>query len=30
MPTTVGRLLRLARLAPDIVEQFMRDASPEG
>jgi hypothetical protein len=23
MPTTVGRLLRLARLAPDIVEQFM-------
>lgn len=24
MPTTVARLLRLARLAPDIIEQFMR------
>ena len=28
MPTTVGRLLRLARLAPDIVEQFMRGCQP--
>ena len=28
MPTTVGRLLRLARMAPDIVEQFMRGCQP--
>ena len=28
MPTTVGRLLRLARLAPDIVEQFIRGRQP--
>ena len=28
MPTTVGRLLRLARLAPDIVEQFMLGRQP--
>lgn len=28
MPTTVGRLLRLARLAPDIVEQSMRGCQP--
>lgn len=28
MPTTVGRLLRLARLAPDIVERFMRGGQP--
>ena len=28
MPTTVGRLLRLARLAPDIVEQFMKGCQP--
>lgn len=28
MPTTVGRLLRLARLAPDIAEQFMRGCQP--
>ena len=28
MPTTVGRLLRLARLAPDIVEQLMRGCQP--
>lgn len=28
MPTTVGRLLRLARLAPDIVEQFMMGCQP--
>jgi ParB-like chromosome segregation protein Spo0J len=28
MPTTVGRLLRLARLAPDIVEQFMAGSQP--
>lgn len=28
MPTTVGRLLRLARLAPDIVEQFMTGCQP--
>ena len=28
MPTTVGRLLRLARLAPDIVEQFMWGCQP--
>ena len=28
MPTTVGRLLRLARLAPDIVEQLMTGCQP--
>ncbi len=28
MPTTVGRLLRLARLAPDIVEQFIMGCQP--
>ncbi len=28
MPTTVGRLLRLARLAPDIVEQFIMGRQP--
>ena len=28
MPTTVGRLLRLARLTPDIVEQFMMGCQP--
>jgi len=28
MPTTVGRLLRLARLAPDIVAQFMSGCQP--
>jgi hypothetical protein len=28
MPTTVGRLLRLARLAPDIVEQLMMGCQP--
>ncbi|MDP1526402.1 MAG: site-specific recombinase resolvase [Rhodocyclaceae bacterium] len=28
MPTTVGRLLRLARLAPDIIEQFMMGRQP--
>lgn len=28
MPTTVGRMMRLARLAPDIVEQFMRGCQP--
>ncbi|MCM8614244.1 site-specific recombinase resolvase [Accumulibacter sp.] len=28
MPTTVGRLLRLARLAPDVVEQLMRGCQP--
>ncbi|MGQ9862824.1 MAG: hypothetical protein ACUVSD_12555 [Thiobacillaceae bacterium] len=28
MPTIVGRLLRLARLAPDIVEQFMKGCQP--
>lgn len=27
-PTTVGRLLRLARLAPDIVEQLMTGCQP--
>ena len=30
MPTTVGRLLRLARLAPDIIEQLMQGCQPEG
>ena len=28
MPTSVGRLLRLARLAPDIVEQLMMGIQP--
>ena len=28
MPTSVGRLLRLARLAPDIVEQLMMGCQP--
>ena len=28
MPTSVGRLLRLARLAPDIIEQFMQGRQP--
>ena len=28
MPTTVGRLLRLGRLAPDIVEQIMMGRQP--
>lgn len=28
MPTTVGRMLRLARLAPDIVEQLMKGCQP--
>lgn len=28
MPTTVGRILRLARLAPDIVEQLMAGRQP--
>jgi hypothetical protein len=28
MPTTVGRLMRLARLAPDIVEQLMAGSQP--
>ena len=28
MPTTVGRLLRLARLAPDIIEQLMQGCQP--
>ncbi len=28
MPTTVGRLLRLARLAPDIIEQFLTGCQP--
>lgn len=28
MPTSVGRLLRLARLAPDIVEQLMMGNQP--
>jgi hypothetical protein len=28
MPTTVGRLLRLARLAPDIIEQLMEGCQP--
>lgn len=28
MPTTVGRLLRLARLAPDIIEQLMVGCQP--
>ena len=28
MPTTVGRLLRLARLAPDIVEHLMKGSQP--
>jgi ParB-like chromosome segregation protein Spo0J len=27
-PTTVGRLLRLARLAPDIIEQLMQGGQP--
>jgi hypothetical protein len=27
-PTTVGRLLRLARLAPDIIEQLMAGCQP--
>jgi hypothetical protein len=27
-PTTVGRLLRLARLAPDIIEQFLAGSQP--
>jgi hypothetical protein len=28
MPTTVGRMLRLARLAPDIIEQLMQGGQP--
>jgi hypothetical protein len=28
MPTTVGRMMRLARLAPDIVEQLMMGRQP--
>ncbi len=28
MPTTVGRMMRLARLAPDIVEQLMAGSQP--
>ncbi len=28
MPTTVGRLLRLARLAPEIIEQCMMGCQP--
>lgn len=28
MPTTVGRMMRLARLAPDIVEQLMTGCQP--
>jgi ParB-like chromosome segregation protein Spo0J len=28
MPTTVGRMLRLARLAPDLVEQLMQGCQP--
>lgn len=28
MPTSVGRILRLARLAPDIVEQFLAGRQP--
>jgi hypothetical protein len=28
MPTTVGRTMRLARLAPDIVEQLMAGIQP--
>jgi hypothetical protein len=28
MPTTVGRMMRLARLAPDIVEQLMVGSQP--
>ena len=28
MPTTVGRLLRLARLAPEIIEQLMQGYQP--
>lgn len=28
MPTTVGRMMRLARLAPDIVEQLMAGCQP--
>ena len=28
MPTTVGRLLRLVRLAPDIIEQLMQGCQP--
>ena len=28
MPTSVGRLLRLARLAPDLVEQLMMGCQP--
>ena len=28
MPTTVGRMLRLARLAPDLVEQLMQGRQP--
>ncbi len=28
MPTTVGRLLRLARLAPDIIKQLMQGYQP--
>ena len=28
MPTSVGRFLRLARLAPDIVEQLMMGSQP--
>ena len=28
MPTSVGRLLRLARLAPDIVDQLMMGSQP--
>ena len=28
MPTSVGRLLRLARLAPDIVEQLIMGSQP--
>ena len=28
MPTTVGRMMRLARLAPDLVEQLMAGCQP--
>jgi hypothetical protein len=28
MPTTVGRLLRLARLAPDLIEQMLLGQQP--
>ena len=29
MPTTVGRMMRLARLAPDVVEQLMGGGQPQ-